>query len=417
MLKKGNNRIKCMVCLGFCILCLSACQAAESGQNRVDVTPQTILQPEAENGTKSGAGAGMQVTLGEESALLHRTDHGGKFCYEQLSDTEKLWYADMYAIMDGMHTNVTLSLKGNAEIGEAGIDKIFQCVMNDYPELFFVKGYTYTVYTHGTKISKISFSGTYTMTEEERREKQQLIDTAIETALAGIATDASDYEKVKYVYEYVIKSTDYNMDAPDNQNICSVFIGGESVCQGYAKAAQYMLEQLGIPATLVVGTVYGTESHAWNLVYADDAWYYVDTTWGDASYRMTEDAEGAGVQLPAISYDYLCVTTGQLLKTHTIDNVVELPLCENMENNYYVREGAYFTVYDEAALRTFFERNVESGKTEVTILCADRAVFDVFLQELITNQKIFRFLSSPDGTVAYIEDPDKFSMTFWLVNE
>ena len=238
MLKKGNNRIKCMVCLGFCILCLSACQAAESGQNQVDVTPQTILQPEAENGTKSGAGAGMQVTLGEESALLHRTDHGGKFCYEQLSDTEKLWYADMYAIMDGMHTNVTLSLKGNAEIGEAGIDKIFQCVMNDYPELFFVKGYTYTVYTHGTKISKISFSGTYTMTEEERREKQQLIDTAIETALAGIATDASDYEKVKYVYEYVIKSTDYNMDAPDNQNICSVFIGGESVCQGYAKAAQ-----------------------------------------------------------------------------------------------------------------------------------------------------------------------------------
>ena len=323
----------------------------------------------------------------------------------------------MYAIMDGMHTNVTLSLKGNTEIGEAGIDKIFQCVMNDYPELFFVKGYTYTVYTHGQKISKISFSGTYTMTAEERMEKQALIDGAMETALAGIPAEASDYEKVKYVYEYVIKSTDYNMDAPDNQNICSVFIGGESVCQGYAKAAQYMLERLGIPATLVVGTVYETESHAWNLVFADDEWYYLDTTWGDASYRMAEGAEAAGVQLPTINYDYLCVTTEQLLKTHSIESVVELPVCESMDNNYYVREGAYFTAYDETALRAFFEKNAESGKTEVTIQCADGAVFDMFLQELITNQKIFRFLSSPDGTVAYTTDSDKFSMTFWLVNE
>ncbi len=399
--RANKIRLNYIFCVLLGVLLLTACTKEEAG---------TKVEESANGKIES-------VTLGEESALLHKEDHSGKYCYEQLSDVEKLWYADMYAIMDGMHKDVTLTLKGNTEIGEEGIDRIFQCVMNDNPGLFFVKGYTYTVYTYGQKISKITFSGTYTMNAADRGEKQALIDTAVEKALAGISPEASDYDKIKYVYEYVIKNTNYNMDAPDNQNICSVFIGGESVCQGYAKATQYLLEKLGVPTTLVVGTVYDVESHAWNLVLADGAYYYVDTTWGDASYRMEENAKVEGVQLPAINYDYLCVTTDWLLKTHRIENVVELPLCENMENNYYVREGAYFTAYDEAALRTFFEQNYENGKTEVTIQCADKTVYDLFLQELITNQKIFRLLNSPNGTIAYTEDSDKFSMTFWLVNE
>lgn len=407
--KFGRICINCIAGLLFGVLFLTACSGADTDAKTESGTGnQTALSEPAKEPT---------VTLGEETALLHKEDHSGKYCYEQLSDVEKLWYADMFAIMDGMHKDVTLTLKGNTAIGEDGIDRIFQCVMNDNPQLFFVKGYTYTVYTYGQKISKITFSGTYTMNAADRADKQALVDAAVEAALAGISPEASDYEKIKYVYEYVIKNTNYNLDAPDNQNICSVFIGGESVCQGYAKATQYLLEKLGVPTTLVVGTVYGGESHAWNLVLADGAYYYVDTTWGDASYRMEEDADIGGVQLPSINYDYLCVTTDWLLKTHSIENVVDLPLCESMENNYYVKEGAYFTTYDEATLRTFFEQNYENGKTEVTIQCADKTVYDLFLEELITNQKIFRLLNSPGGTIAYTEDSDKFSMTFWLVNE
>ncbi len=415
VLKNRKSQLNFIKCLLLCLLLLSAC-GSKVQQNGTGTAGQ--VPTGAENQHVSGESAQeAPVTLGEGSALLHKTNHSGKYCYGQLTDVEKLWYADMYAIMDGMHTNVTLTLDGNTKIGETGIDKIFQCVMNDYPELFFVKGYTYTVYTYGEKVSKISFSGTYTMDAAERAKQQSRIDMTVEAILAGIPAGASDYEKIKYVYEYVIKNTDYDMEAADNQNICSVFLGGKSVCQGYAKATQYLLERLGIPATLVVGDVYETESHAWNLVLADGEYYYVDTTWGDASYRMEEGGETAGVQLPAISYDYLCVTTDRLLKTHQIDNVVDLPECNSLDNNYYVREGAYFTSYDDAVLRDFFENSMESGKTEVTVQCADKAVFDLFIQELITNQKIFRFLNSPGGTVAYIEDPEKFSMTFWLVNE
>lgn len=73
--------------------------------------------------------------------------------------------------------------------------------------------------------------------------------------LSDIQPDASEYDKVKAVYEKIIFSTDYDLNASDNQNIASVFLGNSSVCQGYAKATQYLLNHLGVMCTLVQGTV------------------------------------------------------------------------------------------------------------------------------------------------------------------
>ena len=54
------------------------------------------------------------------------------------------------------------------------------------------------------------------------------------------------------------KRQDYDDAAEDNQNICSVFIGKKSVCAGYSKAMQYLMEKQGLFCTYVTGEV--TES-------------------------------------------------------------------------------------------------------------------------------------------------------------
>ena len=431
-----NSRIR-LLTLILCFLFFSACAlergesgqpaespatvstvGAETGSDKVESSPADAHGTEESTGVDESADADMGGTATAVTKAYDASKHAGRYCYETLNEDEKVWYEDIYAVLAGMYTEQDLDEAGIATVGEEGIDKIFQCVMNDHPELFFVKGYTYTMYTYGSTIARISFSGTYTMDAEERDRRQKLIDAAVEECLSHISADASEYTKVKYVYDYLILNTEYDREAQDNQNICSVFIGRKSVCQGYAKATQYLLEKLGIQSTLVIGKVYSGESHAWNLVKIDGAWYYLDTTWGDASYRAAESGSNISAgSMPSVNYDYLCVTTDQLLKTHTIENIVPVPECVSMEANYYVKEGAYFTAYNEADVAAFFEKGYEAGRTDITLKCADAKVYNAFLEQLITNQKIFDFMNSADGVIAYAEDTDKLSLTFWLVNE
>lgn len=371
-------------------------------------------------GQTEESGVATEEFTAEELSLAEppaESVHQGLYCYEYLTEAEKCWYEEMYTIVDAMQEEGELSLLEGMEIEEAELDKVFQCLMNDHPELFFVRGYSYTRYTYAGEIAKLGFTGLYTMDAAEREEKQRQIEEQAEAYLQTVNPQASDYEKVKYVYETIVLETEYERDAEDSQNIYSVFVNHESVCQGYAKAAQYLLTRLGVRATLVKGTVYGGENHAWNLVWIDGAAYYMDTTWGDASYQIVEEgAEDASFK-PAVNYDYLCVTTEQLVQTHVIDNIVPLPECMSTDANYYVREGAYFTDYEETALADFFERGYAEGKTDMTLKCADETVYALFVKRLIDEQEIFTYLNTEGGAVAYSGDLEQLSMTFWLVND
>lgn len=395
--------------------------AQGAGNSSANAGSDAALGTENDYGTgevqqlETNASAGAENVLTEASQIVKESGGHGYY-YEQLSETEKVWYEEIYAILFSMSGELILSAEGNVTVGADGLDKIFQCVMHDHPELFFVNGYTYTLYTYGEELAKIGFTGTYTMTAKEKEEMQKQIDAAVEECLSGIDMQASDYEKVKYVYEYVIYRTSYNQESAENQNICSVFIGKESVCQGYAKSVQYLLQKLDIPATLVIGKVHGTESHAWNLIQVDGEYYYLDATWGDASYTSQGEAAAVAV-LPGISYDYLCVTTADMEKTHTIESPVTMPRCTAMSANYYVMEGAYFSSYDANALAALFDKGYDEDRVAVTLRCADETVYNTFMEELVTNQQIFNYLNSVDGRVAFAQDADKLSMTFWLVNE
>lgn len=332
------------------------------------------------------------------------------YAYHTLTEKEQLIYSEILEALVGYQEDVTLSGRDTEEIS-----KIFQCVLNDHPEIFYVSGYTYTEYTLGDMLRKITFTGTYHFSREEVADKQAAIENYVNRCFSGMPENADDYEKVKYIYEYIIHNTEYDAAVKDNQNICSVFIDGRSVCQGYAKATQYLLQKAGVFATLVQGHVVSGESHAWNLVQIDGEYYYVDTTWGDASYQAAEGSESYPQEkIPTINYDYLCVTTEQLNLTHYLDNVVELPECVSMEANYYVREGEYFTRMDEEQLARIFAQGYEKGSAYVTLKCASADIYRQMREVLIADQGIFRYLDCPDGVVSYTDNEKQYSMSFWL---
>ncbi len=347
-----------------------------------------------------------QVTADKDDALRRAQENC--YAFAQLSGEEQDLYLEILDALLYFRENVKLS-----SCDKELISRIFQCVLNDHPEIFYVEGYTYTEYTLGSLLKKITFTGSYSISREEAEKKQRQIDSYVNQCLAGIPEGADEYGKVKYIYEYLIHHTDYDVAAKDSQNICSVFLERKSVCQGYAKATQYLLNRAGIYSTLVLGSVVGGEGHAWNLVRIDGAYYYVDTTWGDASYQAVGSDYPEG-EIPTINYDYLCVTSGQMEQTHTFDNVVELPLCTAMEANYYVREGLYFETWDEEKIEKIFEDSYRKGDSYVTLKCAGEDVYQRMWEALIGEQGIFRYLDCQGGSVSYVDNEKQYSLSFWL---
>lgn len=421
--KRAFRAICCLLCLRGT---LSLCGCADA--DRMTELLQTIVY-EAEEATQKSVEKLQSAEASEENIQTKEPEEeaqeagipsvlydGCCFAYQGLGEAEQLWYGNIAECLGTMGEQCRLDSAGmDAGLNETDIDRIFQCVLMDHPELFYVEGYTYTKYTRGEELVAIRFSGTYGMESEQVLLRQAEIDDAVQELLQGAANLSDDYDKVKYVYDTLIRNTEYDLTAPDNQNIYSVFVNGKSVCQGYAKAVQYLLERMGVACTLVQGSVDTGEGHAWNLVKVNGSFYYVDATWGDASYLSGDDTVNGYV--PEINYDYLCVTTQQLFRTHILANYVPMPACVDEKDNYYVREGALFTSYDREQMRALFQKFIAEGRPDITMKCSDEECFRQVMTALVDEQEIFDYLEEDNRTIAYTNNEKQLSMTFWVTNE
>lgn len=329
------------------------------------------------------------------------------YAYHCLDREKQQIYLEMLDALTGIESGVRLST-----VDKSMLDVVFACVMNDHPELFYVEGYQFTEYMMDTVVTEITFSGTYSMTADEIGQAQLSIVQRLRDCFAQIPLNEDEYNTVKYLYEWLINNTEYDKTVENNQNICSVFLQGKSVCQGYAKAMQYMLQQAGIQCLLVTGLTNG-ERHGWNLVRVNGNYYYLDPTWGDASYTSIGTDSASQAYVPSINYDYFLVTTDEITRTHSIEKVVPLPVCSALADNYFVREGLYFDSYDEAKLTLIFDSDTVKSAGSVTLKCDKDETYASLIQNLITEQKIFDFVDKRGASIAYTFNETQRTISFW----
>lgn len=304
----------------------------------------------------------------------------GRYVYQTLTREQKKIYDQMLDAILEQKKEVTISATDGGSL-----EDIFNCIKADYGGLFWVESFRYTQYQKNGKTEMVSFSPNYTMTKKERNITQRQIDKKVNAYLKGIKSTASDYKKVRYIYKKLIQKVDYNLQSKNNQNIISVFLGKQTVCQGYANAMQYLLEKLDVPCVVVTGRAKGGP-HAWNLVQLDGEWYYTDVTWGNSKYHDEEKND-----VKYVEYDYLNITTAEMQRNHTPQVKFPLPNCTAVKNNYYVKEKRYFSSLNAAnvdAIGAAIRENYEKGNGNVSIKFSNSALCSQAKQYFLTDYHI-----------------------------
>lgn len=190
------------------------------------------------------------------------------------------------------------NVKGNKKSISFGLDD-FQCadysdcfsllgivndaILVDHPELMSYSNYS-ALYKDSTIRVNFEYAVKIPVTQKiaEARIKRIIADIKYDTK------DMDDREKIKYVYDWVGKNTDYDLtftSSSKNQSIYSVFMRKKAVCAGFAKASQVIFQNIGIKSYGVTGNTSGR--HMWNVVEYNGKYYFFDSTVASSIYMSS----------------------------------------------------------------------------------------------------------------------------------
>ncbi len=287
--------------------------------------------------------------LKEEQNLTNyqssQTVNVNNFYYEQLDEYGKIIYDKLYENIDKLKTGTYEADFGtefndllHEENGTEVLNNAFQLAINaltfDNTDLFYID---VTKINLLTEITTRAFSTTYRV-KIGGNGQSYLADGFWDEEYVNIAlgyvedvknniiektTGKDQIEQIKIVHDYLVDTVEYDLEAGSNiYNIYGTLIDKRAVCEGYARAFKYILDDLEIPTVIACGLAKNsagiTETHAWNYVQLEDGqWYAIDVTWDDPVII------GSGIINDTIKYQYFLKGANKFFEDHFEDgNIV-----------------------------------------------------------------------------------------------
>lgn len=261
-----------------------------------------------------------------------------KYYYNQLDNTAKLIY-------DTIESNLSNMTSGNYEIklssqiadvlyedyGENKLDTSFQsawdALMLDRVDTFFIDVTKVNLKmrktTYGKKVTYAlsiapADSNGYLANGLKSKERVHNILNEIKETRDNIVKSLNgiDYNKIMHAHDWIINNLQYEQNITNNNvyNLYGALIEKSAVCEGYAEALKYILDEVNIPCVLVSGTATNsegkTERHEWNYVQLYGKWYAIDSTWDDPVVK------GTGYVSDSIKHRYFLVGSNEMNKNH-----------------------------------------------------------------------------------------------------
>lgn len=281
--------------------------------------------------------------------------------------------------------NTLMDHKEKASIhaaSEAEIIKIFDSVLADHPEIFWTSEFRYQ--RDKEKKSNMIFYPVYAFDQSEIKDFNRQLKSISKQIIQGIDKNADDYEKVKYIYDFIINQTEYVDDAPNSQNIISSLINKTSVCAGYAKAVQYLLAMLDIDCAFITGkATENNVSHAWNMVKMDDEYYYLDATYADSDN---------GQNVSDYRYIYFGMTSDEIAKLY--NEMAPHEISNATADTYYMKNNCYFTSYDEEQVKQLVKDSVRTGNRSLLMKFDTAETMQSVHQQLTDQYRLFSILET-----------------------
>ena len=296
-----------------------------------------------------------QAEAGENQiagADFYGSDRNG-FYYLFLNEKERTAYAALSAACESLESTVEVDLDSAAQ--EKHVVDAFRY---DHPEYYWLAGGVSYYYYDSGQIYQIQMD--IPQDAGAILEKIYEVRDSVIARIPG-GSSASDYEKIKWFYEYLIGEIEYGDGADDKgQTPKGALIDHLSVCAGYAASFKLLCDESGVECITLSGDALipsesRQEPHAWNMVFLDGDAYWVDVTWADPLY-----ADDSSIADDWIDYNYLCATDEDFLPEHLIDVTlgegkdssdpirVEYPACTHEQYCYYNLQDLHFASMQEA---------------------------------------------------------------------
>lgn len=310
-------------------------QTQTSSEDTVDT--KTIQTPKVvENNNPFNYGS-------EEKTRTSNVDYSNinvdKYFYNQLEDASKTIYKAFESSKEKMKSGTyqvelgnSLDSVLNSSDGQDKLAQYYQSAIEAYtydnPDVFYLSPNKLYLNIETTKSST---GNTYNVYINSGNESNYLIDefsssSQVNSALSEInqikdelvsRKTGNTYDDIKMVHDYIVENTEYDtsISKPNIYNMYGALVNKDAVCEGYARAFKYIMDNMDIPCVLVIGQGTNsngqTENHAWNYVCLDSGWYAIDCTWDDPVVN------GSGHVSQSSKYKYFLKGSTNFNKEHT----------------------------------------------------------------------------------------------------
>lgn len=270
--------------------------------------------------------------------------------YSRLNPTRKALYSELLSGINQASKKIYVKTKCRYE----DVSCSLRAIKNDHPEIFWLT-WESQVWTRGDYVESVEI--TYNALAARLSYHKSLFQKAVDSYLKPLE-GKSPLEKERLIHDKMVKTITYVYGKYD-QTAYSALVEKQSVCAGYSRGFQYLMQRIGLPCYVCSGEGKSKktgkwESHSWNIIKLGADYYNVDVTWDDCYGNSTGN----------ISYTYFNCTDSEISSNHVRwKEYLFLPSCKgtrySFENIFGVNPNYQLILQDGLTCRTVINSKSE----------------------------------------------------------